>query len=334
MRVLTTPLRKVEQLAFSADGRQLFAVGVPPDTLGGLPPDRGITVLDLLGDTEPDLLLGDSPVISIRTHPTGRWLYANTRTFDDDMQSFQGSKCVAVDLVAGMVHPLEFRAREFYGSRRSAIAVDPGGTRLLINGIPHGGEISVVRCWRLPPESPPVPAWDLPVGPEWWGVRGLAYNPDGRSFLTIEGRSVRNRDMWIGFFTRNPANGAELGKVFRSPVQNADDLAFAPDGSGFAVVAGMSLFLYDSAEPDRKPLKRTNDNRKHFTGLAYHPSGSHLATAGNDKTIKFWDPQTLAPTKTFTWKAGKMRSLAFSPDGRLAAAGTDDGKIVVWDVDL
>jgi hypothetical protein len=36
----------------------------------------------------------------------------------------------------------------------------------------------------------------------------------------------------------------------------------------------------------------------------------------------------------FDWDMGRLRSVAFSPDGMLAAAGNDKGKIVVWDVDL
>jgi WD40 repeat protein len=37
---------------------------------------------------------------------------------------------------------------------------------------------------------------------------------------------------------------------------------------------------------------------------------------------------------TYTWNIGRMRSIAFSPDGTLAAAGSDTGKIIVWDVDV
>jgi hypothetical protein len=39
-------------------------------------------------------------------------------------------------------------------------------------------------------------------------------------------------------------------------------------------------------------------------------------------------------TQAFNWEIGRLRSVAFSPDGMLAAAGGDRGKIVVWDVDL
>jgi hypothetical protein len=37
--------------------------------------------------------------------------------------------------------------------------------------------------------------------------------------------------------------------------------------------------------------------------------------------------------RAYTWKLGKLRSIAFSADGTLAAAGTGKGQ-VVWDVDL
>ena len=37
--------------------------------------------------------------------------------------------------------------------------------------------------------------------------------------------------------------------------------------------------------------------------------------------------------RTLDWKLGKLVSVAFAPDGSIGAAGTEDGKIVVWDVD-
>jgi hypothetical protein len=38
--------------------------------------------------------------------------------------------------------------------------------------------------------------------------------------------------------------------------------------------------------------------------------------------------------REIAWDIGRLRSVAFSPDGMLAAGAGDKGKIVVWDVDL
>jgi WD40 repeat protein len=76
-----------------------------------------------------------------------------------------------------------------------------------------------------------------------------------------------------------------------------------------------------------------NDTRKYFTGLAFHPSGKWLAVTSNDATVKFYDTESWAVAKAYTWDIGRLRSVAFSSDGTLAAAGADAGKIVVWDVD-
>jgi WD40 repeat protein len=77
-----------------------------------------------------------------------------------------------------------------------------------------------------------------------------------------------------------------------------------------------------------------NENSHQFTGIAFHPSGRYLAATSNDATVKLYDTTTWQVAKTYTWDIGRMRSIAFSPDGTLAAAGSDTGKVVVWDVDL
>ena len=83
-----------------------------------------------------------------------------------------------------------------------------------------------------------------------------------------------------------------------------------------------------------RPASLCNDNNKRFTGLAFHPSGRYLAATSNDATVKLYDTSTWEVVQTFDWDIGRLRSVAFSPDGMLAAAGGDKGKIVVWDVDL
>jgi WD40 repeat protein len=50
--------------------------------------------------------------------------------------------------------------------------------------------------------------------------------------------------------------------------------------------------------------------------------------------VKLSDTVTWKMVRAFDWDVGRLRSIAFSPDGMLAATGGDKGKIVVWDVDL
>jgi WD40 repeat protein len=98
---------------------------------------------------------------------------------------------------------------------------------------------------------------------------------------------------------------------------------------------GPYLHLWDGCDLTRN--RRTvagNRRTKHFTDLAFHTSGKFLAATSNDQTVKLFDTMTWEVARTFTWDIGRMRSVAFSPDGTLAAAGGDTGQVVVWDVDV
>ena len=76
-----------------------------------------------------------------------------------------------------------------------------------------------------------------------------------------------------------------------------------------------------------------------------------LAIRHQDGFIRLWDVQSLKPTlaldarwyacypdgkMTFSKdgrKLGPLQSVAYSPNGDLGAAGSEDWRIVVWDVD-
>jgi hypothetical protein len=49
--------------------------------------------------------------------------------------------------------------------------------------------------------------------------------------------------------------------------------------------------------------------------------------------VKLYDTASWKVAQAFDWDMGRLRSVAFSPDGMLGSAGNDKGKIVVWDVD-
>lgn len=111
--------------------------------------------------------------------------------------------------------------------------------------------------------------------------------------------------------------------------------AVSPGFRWLACTLDNQVRILDPNTPDFRPIRRLdNTDGKHFTGLAFHPSGRFLAATSNDATVKLYDTSNWSLATTYTWDIGRMRSVAFSPDGLLAAAGSDTGKVVVWDVDL
>lgn len=158
---------------------------------------------------------------------------------------------------------------------------------------------------------------------------GLVPLPDNKRFVTVDWRVLGRPRLAV----RTVVTGGSCAEV-TVEARDQPTLAVARDGNLAAVAVARSVFVFDPADlaGPRRTLK--NDGRKHFTAVAFHPSGRHLAATSNDATVKLYDTATWQVARTFTWDIGKMRSICFSPDGTLAAAGGDSGRIVVWDVDL
>lgn len=178
-------------------------------------------------------------------------------------------------------------------------------------------------------DKPPV--WTTPVySRNVVGVRvSIELLPGEERFVVVENhKNTRTR-----IAVRSLGTG-ELLVAKRNPNKTVSGFALSPDGASAVVASEASLFLYRTEWLKAAPRKVPNDNRKHFTGIAFHPSGRYLAATSNDATVKLYDTTTWEVARTFTWDIGRMRSIAFSPDGTLAAAGSDTGKVVVWDVDV
>ncbi len=158
--------------------------------------------------------------------------------------------------------------------------------------------------------------------------------PDGLHFCQFEFRGWRHPGGALWLARREVATG----QLFSEGVvtEFADGaVSISPDGQLLGYVHGDSVHVLkiDDRSP-RVVVVFENPDQKHFTSVAFHPSGRFLAATSNDATVKLYDTSNWALATTYTWDIGRMRSVAFSPDGLLAAAGSDTGKVVVWDVDV
>lgn len=141
-------------------------------------------------------------------------------------------------------------------------------------------------------------------------------------------------ESFVGTVTVRSASSGDVVKTLQSPNHIASKCRVCPQGRLCSVLACRAIVVWESDGSSEPVARVTNGNRKSFTDLAFHPSGRYLAATSNDTTVKLYDTESWQVAKTFTWNVGRLRSIAFSPDGTLAAVGSDSGKIVVWDVDL
>lgn len=113
--------------------------------------------------------------------------------------------------------------------------------------------------------------------------------------------------------------------------QAVTNLAFSPDGNYLAGTAGIRLRVWDLAADREVAVHKRGP--KHFQGLSFDAAGRFLATVSNDTTVRIWDSHSWEERRTYTWQIGSLLNIAFAPDGLRAAAGSDKGQIVIWDVD-
>jgi WD40 repeat protein len=66
--------------------------------------------------------------------------------------------------------------------------------------------------------------------------------------------------------------------------------------------------------------------------IAFSPDAAILASAGSgDNTISLWDVAMYQPIVQLKGHTAAVNSLAFSPDGKMLAAASDDGTIILWE---
>lgn len=226
----------------------------------------------------------------------------------------------------------ETTTRSFVVTRRTIRVVQSAcGGRVISQ---HGFPDLCLTGWRLADDEW-VPAWT--VSSADLAVEQPTLSPDGRRFAFITRPAVGNQ--WATnprrVEVRDAATAAVLG-TGEYPYNYDEPLLFSPDGRQLVGFNDMTLLVWSVPDPGPlgSPRLVRNDTRKQFTDVAYHPSGRHLYATSNDTTVHVFDAATWERVGRFTWQIGKLKAVAVSPDGTLAAAGGDRGDVVIWDLDV
>lgn len=292
----------VNQLAFAPDGRSLAAAC-----------DAGLYLWREIADGAVATALTGPVATPVRFTANGRWLFAGSR----ELLRFDAATGAEATLTLWAGYPASF----------DVSPVEPHV--LAAQGLHAGGEYRTrMALWRADDLSPAGQLWERECpGYTYLPIRFLGADRFARvEYVFSSGKSSYRAAI------HNAANG-ELLEAIQFALPFPYEWLPAPDGSRLAVRGTYQIDVFRLDQPTAVPLRLSNDSRRYFTGLAFHPSGRYLAAASNDTTAKVYDTST-GEVRAFTWKLGRLRSICFSPDGTLAAAGTDKGQVVVWDVDL
>jgi WD40 repeat protein len=184
------------------------------------------------------------------------------------------------------------------------------------------------------------------------GFRIRAFTPDGKDGWTEmwaqgPGQELSGWELaatadriftWEGTHWQQPrrlvARSALTGKVqFETPGPTTWLAGLAAPSDGSLVVGFNASSLY-AWRPGEKVEKVRTGTRTHYRRVAFHPDGRHLLAGNNDTTARLIDTHTWEVVRQYTWDIGSLNAVAISPDGALAAAGGQKGRVVVWDLDL
>ena len=155
-------------------------------------------------------------------------------------------------------------------------------------------------------------------------VRSLAFLPGTNAFFSsgFDGKILR----W-------DLNGNT--RAYRTIINNNfinRSLCVSPNGRWLAcgtTTTGIQLFNLNTGETTPQILE---GHKGWVEALAFTPDSRGLYSASTDKTIIYYD--LIDNTRTvFATLNIKIRCLAVSPSGRFVFGGTDDGRVIRWNMD-
>jgi WD40 repeat protein len=203
-----------------------------------------------------------------------------------------------------------------HAARVAAAAFSPDGKAVLT-----GGADGVARLWEVgPADSLPI-SFPEPIQQVW-------LSPDAQTLLAYSGESV-----WLW----DTLTGKPRGPALPHP-SGITDALFSPDGRSVVATCGENLLdtmpiqLRGWDVATGRPLPALRTPKRAGSLHCWSPDGKRLlAIEGPDALLI--EAETGKAIGRELSHPPMVRTAVFSPDGRTAATGGDDGAARLWDVD-
>ncbi len=189
------------------------------------------------------------------------------------------------------------------------------------------GESDTIQLWDVASGKPTAKLTDKM---DW--TLSVAFSADGKQLLS--GDWIGNVRIWdvagakktSQFMpTPNPAP-----KVLPDPVP-VTNIAYAPDGK--SVLLGTAEGpIHVITIPDGKIVRTHVGHAGPITGMLFHPSGTLIATASKDRTVKLWNPAAPAPLKSLDGHGAWIEGIRFLEQGTKLATVSADQTVRIWDL--
>jgi WD40 repeat protein len=267
---------------------------------------------------------GTNHIFAFVVDPKGRWLYYSASGLGCQIHSLTDA---SIQMLPGLDHHVIDVATSLDGERIALSRGGMGRNRLKYWSIDEGDHFHLT--WNVP-----LKATSNPFDGPGVSFRPISFRPDGAQMATVETPDQFNRFREHYFIVlRDTATGSKQAEFGSLPHPLFLQMQFTPDGKGLILWDKGVLSLW-SVAAQKEAAMVMHPRRTNVQGLAIHPSGQFFLTVANDGLARYWDLATFKVTHSMNCKIGKLLSVAITADGMLAAAGGENGQVVLWDIDL
>lgn len=204
------------------------------------------------------------------------------------------------------------------GESSGAVAFSPDGSCLAA-----GGDDRQIHLW-----STATGEEIRTLRADSW-TRCVAWLPDGKGLLAA-GEQGRELQIW------NPATGAripgfEVGDEWLSSVGISPDGKLVAGGGGRLLGTGTVRVWELATGREIMKVQAGNAVESQIFSVVFTQDGRQLASSGGKRPL-LWEIPSGKRIDRFAPVEETLIHLAFSPDARLLAGGTAQGRVHVWDV--